>query len=264
MGNRTWEDNALSTDQMLTQGVDVSILLLVGTSIGPEPGKTTCAQFAAVAHTTAQRIKRYADVWPKLAALGLVPPSSQMTPADALTFKLGQEAHEMFAKLYDPSKAGSRPRAPISEISGALVNKPGYAERFTDELTAEAVAELTANLLRRIRQDRINARTDRDRVAAEQRIRELSEGYAETNEQIIQTNGHAHVLSSMGNASNNLRDALKMLGRLNDEALTALVRSAIDENVQHLSDQLALITRRMSGRDQDWDDALEQLTAAND
>lgn len=266
MAQRTWQDNAKEFGALSKQGMDFRLALLAAASItmadhaDPTDDKTTVSTFAQVAGTTPARIVRHLSAYHKLAEQRVVPVASRLLPQSVMNFEVSTEVINRFEAEFDASKAGSRPRSPVSEISGALASKPGYADKLINGLDSEALRELSRSLMQRTQDDRRNAKTEEELAEADARMRGYTEESKLVEEQEIQETGHLHVFSAMSGARSHLRHALTLLGKLNDEALTTEVRERIDSEIQLLSDQLALITRRMdTGRDADWDEALAQL-----
>ena len=160
MSNRhTWEDNAAEFGALSKQGTDLRLAALVACSVEKGNGqgrrqprrehdevKVSAKEFGRRADTTADRVLRHLVAWQTLADQGLVMDPPNLAPgdvnADALFLASVDACREKFAEVYDASDAGSRPRAPISEIDGALAKQTGYAARLVDGLSDAGFAAL--------------------------------------------------------------------------------------------------------------------------
>jgi len=173
---RTWKDNAHEYGALVKQGEDVRLALLVACSVTKRNGqgqrtdllpdgkrsadeKVSGVEFAkeALGTKNPNRVLRHLAAWDRIADPAqpygsLVLASADLRPRDAeglrafkgddswLTDTTGWQA--VFEDTYDASKAGTRPRSPVSEIDGALVGKDGYAAKLVDGLSDEGFAAL--------------------------------------------------------------------------------------------------------------------------
>jgi hypothetical protein len=151
---RTWEVNADEFGALSKQGQDLRLGALVACSVFKgkatdkiniplgKLGKAPASVFADRAGTGAARVLRHLEAWHKLAGEGLVRPTTDCEPSltnDPSLFLVSVErVAARFDEVFDASTAGSRPRAPISEISAAIVKQPGYVDKLVTEMSDEA------------------------------------------------------------------------------------------------------------------------------
>jgi len=110
--SRTPEDNAREFGRLVAQGKDVRLALLVACSVqrrgrgrpsqndaNASFSKLTARAFAQIAGGAHDRVVRHLDAWNAMAERGLVKPSAELKPSDALDYEVPQKALDAFAAL---------------------------------------------------------------------------------------------------------------------------------------------------------------------
>jgi hypothetical protein len=149
---RTWKQNATEYAALSVQGKDFRLALLAASScvVGDSrsPLKIPIPVFASVAKTTPERVFRHLQAWDALAKKKMVPPFSSLQPQTALTFVPTEEVLAEFARVYDASNSGGRPRASIAEIVTRANRDSAYLNTLLNQLepSARTIARLNLQL----------------------------------------------------------------------------------------------------------------------